>query len=201
MHQETRYDTVFDAQENFRVLMDCIARPGKILTLESDINPPQQLNKGAALVAFALLNGDVTFFNAIGGPEVHDYIRLNTVAVPASADIADFLFIAGTNSVHHIQSANTGDVLYPETASTIVIQVDRILEGKGKDLTMELTGPGIETTTIIGIDGIDPGVIHCRKEKCSEFPLGIDLVITDAFDNIICLPRTTLIQVVDSKGE
>ena len=56
MQTELNYDTVFDAQEHFRVLLDSMSRPGKINVLPAmDILPPDGLQHAAALTGFALL--------------------------------------------------------------------------------------------------------------------------------------------------
>ena len=45
MQRETTYDPVFDAQEHYRLLLDAMARPGKINTL-----PRLILSQGAVVI-------------------------------------------------------------------------------------------------------------------------------------------------------
>src|SRR5271155_3012849 len=97
MRREVIYDEVFDAQQQFRLLLDSMARPGKINIMpDMDILPPAGLNKASAMIAFALLNTDVSFYaEGEGSDAIESYIALNTTAAQVSVGEADFIFING----------------------------------------------------------------------------------------------------------
>ncbi len=202
MIRETAYNTVFDAQTHFRLLMDSMARPGKIYMLNGvAINPPRSLNRASALIGLALLNADVTFFASRSPDDIADYLRTNTASRPADAPTADFLFLSGIDDPTLIDRAQTGSLSYPETGASVIIDVTAVSDQPlpandlAQILTLHLTGPGIKTTQTVFINGLNPALLDSVRKKNAEYPLGIDLILADADDRVICLPRTTKIAV------
>ena len=191
MRRETIYDEVFDAQQHFRLILDSMARPGKINVIpKMAVEPPAGINQASALAAFALLNTDVTFYaEGEGSSEIEGYIALNTTASPASVGDADFIFVDGMYEAGIVFDAKTGILPYPENSATFILSVTVISASDG-DLKLTLKGPGIETTTEVYINGVNPEIFKAVREQNLEFPLGIDLIITDKENNIICLPRS-----------
>jgi alpha-D-ribose 1-methylphosphonate 5-triphosphate synthase subunit PhnH len=204
MRREVNYDEVFDAQEQFRIILDSMSRPGKINVMPAiDILPPAGINKASTLVAFALLNTDVSFYVAGEGSEdITSYIALNTTARPASTNVADFIFINGLHSAEILFDAKTGTLSYPEESATFIIDVEEITENTGDNaITLILKGPGIQTETEVSIKGLDPQILSAVKEQNLEFPLGIDLILTDRNNNIICIPRSNQFAVKATETE
>ncbi len=198
MRREVIYDEVFDAQEQFRLLLDSMARPGKINSMpDMDIIPPAGLNKASAMIAFALLNTDVSFYaEGEGSDAIESYIALNTTAAQVGVGEADFVFINGLYDAGIIFDAKTGTLPYPEESATFVIDVDAITEDAGdSELILTLKGPGIETTKQVYINGINPGILKAVREQNMEFPLGVDLMLTDKNNNILCIPRSNLFEI------
>jgi alpha-D-ribose 1-methylphosphonate 5-triphosphate synthase subunit PhnH len=193
MRREINYDEVFDAQQQFRLLLDSMAHPGKINLLpDMDIVPPTGLNKGGALIAFALLNTDVSFHaSGANSEEISSYIALNTASQPISVNDADFIFISGLHHEGILFGAKTGNLPYPEESATFVIDVE-IMSPEAIDdaVLIILKGPGIKTEERVYIKGIDADLLAAVKEQNTEFPLGIDLMITDRQNRVICIPRS-----------
>ena len=193
MRRETIYDEVFDAQENFRLLLDSMARPGKINVLpDMDILPPTGINKSSTLIALSLLNADASFISiATNSQEITNYLALNTGAIVASINTADYIFLNGDQAPALIDSAKHGNLSYPEESSTLIIDVNKIsISPILNAVQLILKGPGIETETVVYIDGINPHLLQAIKELNLEFPLGIDLMLTDKQNNLICIPRS-----------
>jgi alpha-D-ribose 1-methylphosphonate 5-triphosphate synthase subunit PhnH len=63
--------------------------------------------------------------------------------------------------------------------------------------SLHLSGPGIESTTSISVDGLHPAWIAARQEWVSAFPLGVDFVLCDEH-NFVAMPRTTQITMGDA---
>ncbi|MGH8019553.1 MAG: phosphonate C-P lyase system protein PhnH [Opitutaceae bacterium] len=196
MIRETTYDDVFDAQRHFRTVLDAMARPGKINRLACvSLTPPPSLGRGAACVAFALLNADVAYHLAGFGGEEVEYLRVNTSSRVASADAADFLFLFGTGEDAPIRAAKVGAPAYPETSATAIIQVGQIGKSSAtRGLQLTLQGPGVETHEIVFVTGLDASHLEALREKNAEFPLGVDAILVSADDCILCLPRTTKVE-------
>ncbi len=193
MRREVNYDEVFDAQEQFRIIMDAMARPGKINTLPHlDILPPLGLNEASALVALGLLNADVTFacseFNVY---EIQSYININTSAQLTNLEKADYIFLTGQEDVSIVENVKVGKLSYPEQGATLIFSVSQIGEDKTEGtLKLVLKGPGIKNENVVFAAGINPGLLNQIRIINQEFPLGVDLIVTDVNNQLICIPRS-----------
>jgi alpha-D-ribose 1-methylphosphonate 5-triphosphate synthase subunit PhnH len=193
MQTELNYDSVFDAQEHFRLFLDSMSRPGKINTLPvMEILPPDGLQQAAALTGFALLNNDVTFY--IAGDNQQDiatYLLVNTGAQQAEVDVADYVFLPEGYYGEELYDARTGTPTYPEDSATIIVQIEFISElPKPGSLEITLKGPGVNGETKVYVGGINTDLLDFVKIQNGEYPLGIDLIITDRENNVIGLPRS-----------
>lgn len=194
--RETAYNEIFDAQRHFRSIMDSMARPGKINTLsEPNIDTPEGLNKASALVGFALLNADVTFFSGTYPETVNEYFYTNTSSKGADATTADFIFINGRHDTSAIEEAKEGIDIYPETSAFIVIDAEKVSTTPLKgSIAITLTGSGVETKALFYIKGISSDLLDIIKEKNTEYPLGVETIFTDQQDQVVCIPRSSHIE-------
>jgi alpha-D-ribose 1-methylphosphonate 5-triphosphate synthase subunit PhnH len=195
MQKELLYDSVFDAQEHYRLLLDCMARPGELRTLTApDIHPPEGIHAGAALVGFALLNADASFHAAgTGADAVASYLRENTDAVVTDVPEADFIFMEGgtADAAALIARARVGTLPYPEQGATIVISVTDL--GRG-ECTIVLRGPGIASENTLHISGLHIDILEAVQQQNEEFPLGIDLILADLQGKIAAIPRSSRVR-------
>jgi alpha-D-ribose 1-methylphosphonate 5-triphosphate synthase subunit PhnH len=193
MQTELNYDTVFDAQEHFRVLLDSMSRPGKINLLPAmDILPPNGFQHAAALTAFALLNNDVTFYIAgNNSDDIAEYLLINTGAHHADIKSADYIFIPRYFYEDELYEARVGTAIYPEDSATIIAESDLISEQPHDGSTeILLKGPGVDGEAKIYISGISEELLEFLKAQNEEYPLGIDMIITDKMNNVMGLPRS-----------
>ena len=193
MPTEINYDTVFDAQEHFRVLLDSMSRPGKMNMLPAmDILPPDGLQSSAALTGFALLNNDVTFYIAgKNSTEIATYLLVNTGARDAEISIADYIFIPEHFYGEELYDALVGTAIYPEDSATIIAQSELISEEPHEDaIELTLRGPGVDREEKIYISGLCRHLLDFLKIQNDEYPLGIDMIITDKVNNVMGLPRS-----------
>ena len=199
--REVVFDEIFDSQVLFRSIFDGMSRPGKINNLKSvGINPPEGITRAAALVAFSLLNDDVSVFLAEPSEAVADYLRGNTAVREASVDSADFIIGTVDSTLPFVEQSKEGEPLYPEKSASFILMVeDMATEPVSNGIALSLSGPGIKDTTKIFVSGISEKWLKELAEKNCEFPLGVDVIMTtekgdDCF--VSCLPRTTRIEVV-----
>jgi alpha-D-ribose 1-methylphosphonate 5-triphosphate synthase subunit PhnH len=193
MQTELNYDIVFDAQEHFRLLLDSMSRPGKINTFPViELFPPDGLNQGAALTGFALLNPDATYFISGDNAEnIADYLLINTAAQQAEISTADYIFIPQAYFDESLSGARIGTPTYPEDSATFIVDCELISEAPhGNSLQITLSGPGVNGEANVFVSGISPDLLDFVKEQNSEYPLGVDLIITDGYNNVICVPRS-----------
>ena len=183
MTRELAYDPVFHSQSHFRAILYSMSRPGTISRLDPveliELTSAARLNTASALVGFALLNGDVSF-HLVNMTDVEaEYLSANTRASVAPIDEATFIFTAGDEPPETLEGANCGSLTYPDTAATIVIQVDALsaapLPG-GLKLTFE--GPGVNGSSGVYVRALSPDLLLALQARNAEFPLGIDAVVT-----------------------
>jgi alpha-D-ribose 1-methylphosphonate 5-triphosphate synthase subunit PhnH len=191
------YDPVFDAQKHYRALLECTARPGSIGQLDDvALDVPPQLNRASAFLALALLSADTTFYIAEGEESAVEFLRRETLARPAAAVQADFLFLPNTERIEDIDRARTGTLTFPEQGSTAVVQVEGLSHAPIPGaLRLTLAGPGIETHTVMFVSGATETLLEALQRRNAEFPLGIDAYLTcdslSAGPCVLALPRTT----------
>ena len=193
MRREISYNEVHDAQRYYRLLMDSMARPGKINTFyEMDVVPPSGLNKASALIAFSLLNADV-FFHYIGPNQdiINNYLLLNTSSSPVDPQYADFLFMNGTDDANKIFELKTGTLAVPggRRHGGYWRKSIALFSTEG-GIKITLQGPGVEGKLVVFVDGLNANVLMALSEINAEFPLGVDAILADSENNILCIPRS-----------
>jgi alpha-D-ribose 1-methylphosphonate 5-triphosphate synthase subunit PhnH len=181
MVHELSYDPILDSQNHFRSILDAMSRPGTINELAAvDISPPPGLNRASAFVGFALLNADVRFHLVGMTDRESSYLTTNTGAgvAPSIADAA-FVFAAGHEAPALLEDINCGTLTYPDTAATMVIQVESMATAPGTDgLVLTLSGPGIDGRASVYVRGLNPDLLLALQARNAEFPLGIDVLVT-----------------------
>lgn len=197
MQTELNYDIVFDAQEHFRLLLDSMARPGKINTFPaSEIFPPEGLNTGSALTFFALLNADVTYFICSeNAAAITEYLVINTASQQAEISVADYIFLPEGYFGEELGDARTGTPVYPEDSATFIAQCDLISNTPHRgSVKIKLQGPGVNGEAEVFVSGVDARLLDFAIEQNSEYPIGLDLIITDHYNNLLCIPRSNKLE-------
>lgn len=180
------------SQRVFRAILDAMARPGRIGCIAEPLEPPQPLSRGATALCLALADNDTPLWLApeIENPSTAAYLRFHCgsplVNDPAKASFA----VASGDRVPPVDRLGLGDDAWPESSTTLIVQVDDLSAGAG----LRLTGPGIETEHRLSVVGIRSGFWDEWRANGALFPRGIDLVLV-AGDRIAALPRTTAVRL------
>jgi alpha-D-ribose 1-methylphosphonate 5-triphosphate synthase subunit PhnH len=194
MQREIQYDEIFDAQAHYRLVLDSMARPGKINVMPSpELTTPQGIHAAGALVGFALLNSDVSFY--VDGPSAEDvslYLLVNTSARPAEAEEADYVYLDGTAAAEILYRLKTGTLPYPENSATVIAAAEEL--GGENGLVLTLSGPGVDGERQLSVAGLNTALLEALVTINAEFPLGIDLVLTDPTGRIACIPRSSRVR-------
>lgn len=201
MHKEILYNEVSDAQIHFRILLNAMAHPGSIYDFpKMELTPPNTINLASVFIGFALMNADVSFaVQNENATETTEYLALNTGASIATLEQTDFLFTTGSAAPSCIESLKTGTLSYPENSATIIIDVHQLSSSPFENaLHIELSGPGIENTTILYINGLSVTLLNAIQEQNTEFPLGLDVILTDKHNQVACMPRSSKISFPSS---
>ena len=108
---------------------------------------------------------------------------------PAQARFVLTLSEPTADSLGTVKTATASD---PHTACLVVQRVEKL--GPDGEVTLTLTGPGVDGQCDLGVTGLSPEFFATRAELCANFPAGIDvLLVTDAGE-VAALPRTTVVE-------
>lgn len=194
-----KLDLIHDIQKAYRKLIDSQSRPGLISDLKDEAGKIDIrtgcLNASAVLVQM-LFDTEVKFkVYSQNETEVTKLINQLTYAKAAEASEADFIFILldarETDLREAMKQAYPGNLLDPHKSATIIIEVDELTN----DSQLILNGPGIEKERHVAVKTkwLETDWVELRAEKNTEYPLGIDIILTDRYDKVLCIPRTTKI--------
>lgn len=202
MVREAAYDEVFDSQCHFRSILDSMARPGKINELKRlGFEPPKSLLHATTAVCMSLLNHDVSFYLSRGNPASEEFLKINTGSQSADLEEADFLIVDQDESPDLVRLLKEGLLTYPEQGATIVMQTKGFADGPSEGFQgIRLEGPGIEGKTELHVRGLSSEWIEALKDKNSEFPLGVDVILASDSEledpKVACIPRSSRLSAI-----
>jgi len=228
------FDPVHDTQQAYRILLDCMAHPGKrgnLGTLLVRLDLETTLDKGLLLLGLTLLDGETCFAvpskglpeamvqslaviegflaricsSRIEAPEQAAFLFLPRVDAPSAVDgVTEVPALAVGLAV---QQAFRGTLIDPHSGATVLLEIVSLggngsptggNEAAGPGGCWILAGPGIENTAELHCGSQDVDILReallAREQACSEFPLGIDLILVDQEADVVCIPRTSLVR-------
>lgn len=106
-----------------------------------------------------------------------------------AAETADYLFGGADEAAPLARAARLGSDDYPDEGATLLIAAPI-----GQGQTLRLSGPGIETTTTLRLDGLNTAFWDIRRTR-NRYPMGFDIVIVDG-RSLAAIPRSTLVEVL-----
>jgi alpha-D-ribose 1-methylphosphonate 5-triphosphate synthase subunit PhnH len=168
-------------QQTFTALMWALSYPGRA----------RELTRGGlaafSLVADTLVDLETSYYTD------HDGLAPALAATgaqlrPPDAALYQFYPSLTPPTLAVLGDAPRGSYLYPDQSATLVVGC-----GLGAGHWLELSGPGIETSTTLLVEGIPHAFWDLRARAC-RFPLGWDIVLL-ADRLVVGLPRTTRIEV------
>ena len=178
---------VTDNQATFRALMDAMARPGEIKTLDGS-KAPAPLAAGTAAIVRSLADYETPVWldNALAAePAVAAWIRFQTGA-PVTADPAQatFALVSNAAALPDFALFSPGSADYPDRSVTLIVQVERF-----SGATFSLAGPGIHTDRTLAVEPMPDDFVERWTANGTLFPCGIDLLLV-AGEKVAALPRT-----------
>jgi len=174
-------------QQMFRGLLDGFSYPGRIVACADSET------SACLAILIALVDGETTLADPQQLLPQTLWPRLETR--PCLPEKAAFILLDGALAVDLNPCIGTLDA--PETGATLLLRVSALYADLSGSLRMQLSGPGIETTTFISVDGLHPAWITARQDWVSAFPLGVDLLLCDEH-HFVAIPRTTQIAMGDT---
>lgn len=195
------FDPVHDIQKGFRCLLDCFAYPGtrkSVLEQFKDLGTGMAVSPALQYLALMLLDAE-TSFSVLGAQKKEAETWLSRLCYAKPSPVENSLFVLvpsqGRQDAQALASTlghcHRGTLENPHTGATLLFEVPDLDQGT----RVELRGPGIKDC-LETILPLEPEVLSVRKDLNREFPLGVDLVLIDGRGSLVCLPRTTLVEVL-----
>jgi alpha-D-ribose 1-methylphosphonate 5-triphosphate synthase subunit PhnH len=185
-------DQARDSARAFRLMLDAMARPGRILPIDTALDAPAPLWVSTATICLTLCDYDTPLWldESLRQDHIVDYLRFQTGAAIA-ADIKQASFLLGTpaSASAALTAASRGTAEYPDASATLIIQVPSLAAGD----RVFLKGPGIDGEGEFRTLGLDERFWAAMAENHQLFPLGADVFFT-APAEIAALPRSTRIR-------
>ncbi|WEZ82018.1 phosphonate C-P lyase system protein PhnH [Rhizobium sp. 32-5/1] len=181
-------DPVFQSQSVFRALMDGMARPGTIVSIDTAAVPPGPMGRSSGAIALTLCDNDtpVWLTQALAQSPVRTWLAFHTGApVTVVKPEARFAFVEAGALVPGFNQFALGTQEYPDRSTTIIIEIAALSGG----IEMIASGPGIKDETVIAPLGLPDIFLTLWNENRAVFPRGVDLVLV-AGGAALCLPRT-----------
>ncbi|MCC7417157.1 MAG: phosphonate C-P lyase system protein PhnH [Acidobacteria bacterium] len=185
-------DPVGDAQRAFRGLLDAIAHPGRIVSLDARVAAPAPLVPAAAAALLTLVDFETPLWldAAAAAGDAPAWLRFHCGApIVADPSPARFALVSDAAAMPRLDAFAPGEDAFPDRSATIIVQVGDLHAGDG----WRLAGPGIETTCRLAVDGLPDWFADALRANRALYPCGVDLFLA-AGDRIAALPRTTLVE-------
>jgi|YelNatPaOPRAMG01_1025707.scaffolds.fasta_scaffold27603_3 alpha-D-ribose 1-methylphosphonate 5-triphosphate synthase subunit PhnH len=197
------FDPIYSSQRVFRKLLDCMARPGKVVEIREFEASAWNFTYVAA-VALTLMDEETTFATlGPGWEEFASFCKFHTGSKPVTAEKADFVFINGEYYSPELEKIRRGNLLFPDQGATVICRVSSIYSGELRSdlegIFLRLKGPGILGERELALNGLTKENLACLKKLNSEFPLGVDIILVSFNGNLACIPRSSNISIVKVK--
>ena len=203
------FDMVHGAQEVFRILLEALANPGRVLSLRRQAGQFAGQGRWLALAATLLDKGTGYYWD--GDRETGEEILLLTGGATAALEEADFVFVSrGRNSgglpegtgcspagrdraeaARILGQVKQGSLTDPHLSALLFIAAG---EGAGETAgeTLALRGPGVppEGRSIV-LSPSEAAWCRARDRQGFEYPCGVELVFLREDDSILALARKT----------
>lgn len=191
MLTDNEFDLVFDCQKVFKGVMNAMAKPGTIISIDEHSSKLAEKDNVALAIAMTFMDNRSTYY-VEGNEELTTEIREKTMAVKTGLENADYVIVPDTESAEgHFEQllacAKTGTLPEPHKSATVMVCLKEFA-GENK---VVLEGPGINVSREITLP--DAGIAWLRKrtEMKYEFPCGTDIVFYTDKGEIMAIPRTT----------
>jgi len=181
-------DPVLDSQRTFRQVLDAMAHPGRVISVDANLLAPRPLQVATAAVCLTLLDFETSLWMDLDEKsDVAGWLRFHCgCPLVHSPSAARFGLISREYRSPALDQFNSGQDEFPEESATLIIQVSGFTSGSGRSLR----GPGIERVEHLEVQGLPDDFWTAWQLNQRLYPLGVDVLFT-AGSTLVALPRTT----------
>ena len=181
-------DSVLLGHAVYRPLLQAMARPGTVQQL-----PAAARARPLFALLGALVDREVAVHVAgVAGVALQRELAWATGGRPERLEDADFVVFPEGTSGGRVLQARRGTLEYPDVGATALYAVRRCAPEGGRAV---LRGPGIRDAARPTLEGLGAEELSWLREANREFPLGVDAIFLDPEGQVICIPRSTRIEV------
>ena len=188
------------SQTVFRQALDALSLPGRLQHLDlsgpmQSMQAPQNAHPASAALLLALLDQDCKLWLSSGfdASDAATWLRFHTgCTLVSDSKEADFVWVASPLEMPAFEQLAQGSAEYPELSATCVVQVMG-LAASDQAGAWCISGPGINGTGHLHVDGLAPEFTTQRRASQAHSPCGVDFLFTHGV-SFVGLPRSTLIK-------
>jgi alpha-D-ribose 1-methylphosphonate 5-triphosphate synthase subunit PhnH len=190
MKAKHEFDAVHGAQQVFRLLLEALANPGRVLSLSRHAAQFRENGQWFA-PALTLLDNETSFY---WDDETGEEIRFLTGAAPSSPEKADFLFLSGPgdSAADILSRVKAGSPENPHDSALLLIAVpapEACQIGKTRVL---LSGPGVPPEgRYIELFPAELCWLRAREAQGFEYPCGVELIFIREDFSFTAITRKT----------
>ena len=180
---------VVESQQTFRSVLDALARPGKVRKIGPAM-PQVELGGAMARLLLSLCDDETPVRWQQDEPALPQWLRFHTGAPIAEVSAAaGFAVVTDLAQAVVLADFAQGSAAAPEFSSTVLIEVPHLETGP----LMAWTGPGIQETQLVGLQGLPVDFWSQWQAHHAGFPQGVDIIFTCG-ENALGLPRSTRVR-------
>ncbi len=181
-----------DTQVIFRNLLTALAYPGTLSDIDVPISCPEAIQPASGGILLTLLDFETPLWSDLSNDgEAIQWLRFHTGApLTRQKHHCLFAFCTECDQLEDPALFNTGTIKAPDISTTLIVQTNGISDTG----PIRLTGPGIEKSRQLGLEGIHKAFLKNRSVLCSTYPLGVDMLFV-CDRTFTALPRTTKAEI------
>jgi len=184
-------DPIHDSQSTFRVVLEAMSQPGRIVSLDKCDTAPAGVEPATAAVCLCLLDHATRLWlsPALSDDALINYFRFHTgTRITESSLDADFAIVEAPSALEYTEF-HIGTPEYPDRSTTAIVQCAGLVADSGP----RLTGPGIQHERRFDVEDASSGFWTTIRRNQALFPLGVDHIFVSG-RNVVCLPRSTTVE-------
>ena len=180
-------DPVGEAQATFRVVLDAMARPGKLHQVGERLTAPAPLDPATAAVLLTLVDNETPLWLDGTAAAARDWLAFHCGA--AIVETPDRSAFAVALSLPDLAALPAGTHEAPEDSATLILQTAAL----GAGARYRLSGPGLREPTLLAAGGLPTDFATLWQRNHALYPRGVDIILC-AGSTLTALPRSVSIE-------
>jgi len=184
MKQLHTFDDIFDTQKTFRLLLDAMANPSRVVSIQEGVEKLYGSKPEMLTLAMTLLDKNTGFYT-FGHTELDEQILLLTHAEKKTLEEADYVFVTEEGHLPEaFAKAKRGTLENPHTSATLIIGCS----GE-RNVSCSISGPGVDGVATFQSPAVLEEAFRLRTEQAYEYPQGVDMIFVSPEGELFCIPR------------